>query len=365
MASEAQADIDRGGVPVTLRFEDGVEKRIVVAPGEFVLDAAIAQGIPLVYQCRSGICSTCVATLVDGDVEPTPGRAIALLTSEIAEGRRLLCVSHAHAASLIREHYPSTLIYQHDSAQGEFAQGKSAQGEPATFHARAAAVEWPAATVGKLSIELKDGADFDFQSGQYVRIRVPGTEQWRSYSMVSTRRELPRLEFLVRIIAGGAMSEYIRTRARMGDALEIEGPRGAFVLRPQRGSHIFVAGGTGLAPILSIIDALRRRSGPRPPMLLSFGCSSEEDFFYRDEIELRQWWMPELRVRLSGGRNASAASGLLRGNPVEAIAADDIGDAATVAYLCGPPAMIAAAHHRLVELGVNPERIYAERFVAS
>jgi ferredoxin len=81
MASEAQAEIEHDGVPVTLRFEDGVEKRIVVAPGEFVLDAAIKQGIPLVYQCRSGICSTCVATLVEGDVEPASGRAIALLTS--------------------------------------------------------------------------------------------------------------------------------------------------------------------------------------------------------------------------------------------------------------------------------------------
>jgi ferredoxin-NADP reductase/ferredoxin len=360
MASEAQTEIDRGGVPITLRFEDGVEKRIVVAPGEFVLDAAIKQGIPLVYQCRSGICSTCVATLVEGDVEPASGRAVALLTSEIAEGRRLLCVSHAHAASLIREHYPSTLIYQ-----GEMARGESLHGEPAPVRACVAAVEWPTATVGKLSIELADGADIDFQSGQYVRIRVPGTEQWRSYSMVSTPRKLPRLEFLVRIIPGGAMSEYLRMRARVGDVLEIEGPRGAFVLRPHRGPHIFVAGGTGLAPILSIIDALRRRPGRRPPSLLSFGCSSEEDFFYRDEIELRQWWMPELRARLSGGRDATAASGLLRGNPVEAISVDDIGDANPVAYLCGPPAMIEAARHRLIEFGVNPERIYAERFVAS
>jgi ferredoxin-NADP reductase/ferredoxin len=360
MGSETQAGVDCVGVPVTLRFEDGVEKRIVVAPGEFVLDAAIRQGVPLVYQCRSGICSTCVATLIEGAVEPASGRAIGLLTSEIAEGRRLLCVSHAHVASLIREHYPSTLIYPDGSAHDD-----ATLGEPAIFHARTAAVEWPAATVGKLAIELEDGAGFDFQSGQYVRIRVPGTDQWRSYSMASTQRELPRLEFLVRIIAGGAMSEYLRMRARVGDAFEIEGPRGAFVLRQHRGPQIFVAGGTGLAPVLSILDALRRRSGPRPPMLLSFGCSSEEDFFYRDEIELRQWWMPEVRVRLSGGRDASAASGLLRGNPVEALDAEHIVDAGTVAYLCGPPAMIEAARQRLVKLGVNPERIYAERFVAS
>ncbi len=358
MASEEPGEIERAGVPVTLRFEDGVEQRIVVARDEFVLDAALRQGIPLVYQCRSGICSTCVATVVEGAVAPAPGRAVALLASEIAAGRRLLCVSHAHAASVIREHYPSTLIDRRDSPE------ELAQGESATIRANVAAVEWPGATVGKLAIEVADGAGFDFQSGQYVRIKVPGTEQWRSYSMATTPRELPRLEFLVRMIAGGAMSEYL-TRARVGDALEVEGPRGAFVLRPRRASHIFIAGGTGLAPILSLIDALRRRSGPRPPALLSFGCSSAEDFFYRDEIEIRQWWMPELRVRLSGGRAARAASGLLRGNPVEAIAVDDIGGVETDAYLCGPPAMIEAARRHLVGLGLNPERIYAERFVAS
>ena len=363
MAPEAHTGIESAGVPVTLRFEDGVEQRIVVARGEFVLDAALRQGVPLVYQCRSGICSTCVATVVEGDVAPTPGRAVALLTSEIAEGRRLLCISHAHTPSVIREHYPSTLIYQRDSRK--VSRDESAHGEAPTMPAIVTAVEWPGATVGKLSLELADGADFDFQSGQYVRIRVPGTDQWRSYSMATTPRELPRLEFLVRIIPGGAMSEYLRTRARACDSLEVEGPRGAFVLRSRRASHIFIAGGTGLAPILSLIDAMRRRSGPRPPSLLSFGCSTEQDFFYRDEIEIRQWWMPELRVRLSGGRNANAASGLSRGNPVEALAADDIGDAETDAYLCGPPAMIEAARHRLVGLGVNPERIHAERFVAS
>lgn len=358
MTSAAQADLDRAGVPVTLRFEDGVEQRIVVARGEFVLDAALRQGIPLVYQCRSGICSTCVATVIEGAVEPAPGRAVALLASETAAGCRLLCVSHAHAASVIREHYPSTLIHRRDSHE------EPAQAEAPTIRARVAAVEWPGATVGKLSIDLADGTEFDFQSGQYVRIKVPGTGQWRSYSMASTPRELPRLDFLVRIIAGGAMSHYLRTRARAGDALEIEGPRGAFVLRPRRASHIFIAGGTGLAPMLSLIDASHRRAGPRSPCLLSFGCSSEEALFYRDELEIRQWWMPELRVRLSAGRAARAA-GLLCGNPVAAIAPDDIGAGETDAYLCGPPAMIEAARRRLVELGVKPRHIYAERFVAS
>ena len=222
---------------------------------------------------------------------------------------------------------------------------------------------------GALGRETYDRAgssrsDFSFHAGQYVRIKVPGTDQWRSYSMCSTTRDLPKMEFLVRIIPGGAMSEYLRA-AREGERLEVEGPLGAFILHPSKGLHVFIAGGTGLAPILAMIDQIRRANGPKPKMLLSFGCASDKTFFYRDEIELRQWWIPQLSVRLSADRIEDPASGLIQGTPVDALDAEAISDPEAAAYLCGPPPMIEGARRRLVELGVRPERIYAERFVAS
>ena len=100
-------------------------------------------------------------------------------------------------------------------------------------------------------------------------------------------------------------------------------------------------------------------------MLLSFGCASEQQFFYRDELELRQWWMPELRVILSADRVDNAGSGLFRGTPVAALKDEVLSDPQTVAYTCGPPPMIEAARRRLIEMGLAPERIYAEQFVAS
>jgi ferredoxin-NADP reductase/ferredoxin len=350
MAADGDSANAPGGVSVTLRFEDGAERRIVVAPGQFVLDAALAQGAPLVYQCRSGSCSTCVATLIEGEIAPAPGRPIALLASEVADGRRLLCVSYAHAPSVIREHYPAALI--------------AAAAAPRVFSTTLSAIERPNPKVAIFKLAVEDKT-FTFESGQYVRIRIPHTDEWRSYSMASAAHDLPAMTFIVRLIAGGAMSEYLLRRARAGDRLEIEGPRGAFVLRRSRGLHIFVAGGTGLAPILSMLDAIRRRPGPRPPMLLSFGCSRDAEFFARDEIELRLWWMPELRAILSAGRIEGPDDGLRRGNPVNALDAAPIDAADASAYLCGPPAMIEAARARLAARGVALERIYAERFVAS
>jgi len=334
---------------VTLRFEDGVEKEIEAGADEFVLDAALRQGVPLVYQCRSGSCSTCVGQMVSGTLAMVRDRALSLIASEIAEGKRLLCSSHALAPSVVRLHYPSTLIYA--DARGN-------------FEARVAGVEWPALSVAKLAIALERRAGFSFHAGQYVRIKVPGTGQWRSYSMCSTPRDLPKMEFLVRIIPGGAMSEYLRA-AREGERLQIEGPLGAFILHPGTGLHVFVAGGTGLAPILAMMDEIRHASGPKPKMLLSFGCASDKTFFYRDEIELRKWWIPQLSVRLSADRVEDPASGLIEGTPVDALGTEAISDPQAAAYVSGPPPMIEAARRRLAELGMSPERIYAERFVAS
>ena len=345
-ASRAAAgDVQR----VTLQFEDGIEKEIEVRADEFVLDAALRQGVPLVHQCRSGSCSTCVGRVVSGSLDMVRDRALALLAAEIAEGRRLLCSSHARASSVVRLHYPSSLIY------GE---------ERRNFEARLTGVEWPVPSVAKLAIAVDRRARISFNAGQYVRIKVPGTEDWRSYSMCSTPRDLPKMEFLVRIIPGGVMSVFLR-RARPGERLEVEGPLGAFILHPGKALHVFVAGGTGLAPILAMIDEIRRASGPKPKMLLSFGCASDASFFYRDELELRQWWIPQLEVRLSADKIDNPESGLLEGTPVDALGAESINDADASAYLCGPPPMIEAARGRLAELGIPAERIYAERFVAS
>src|ERR1700739_1811006 len=121
---------------VTLRFEDGVEKEIDVGADEFVLDAALRQGVPLVFQCRSGSCSTCVGQLVSGTLEMARDRALSLIAAEVAEGKHLLCSSRALAPSVVRLHYPSALIYAE---------------ERRNFEARVAGVEWPAPSVAKLA----------------------------------------------------------------------------------------------------------------------------------------------------------------------------------------------------------------------
>ncbi|MDF3931128.1 ring-hydroxylating dioxygenase ferredoxin reductase family protein [Pseudomonas citronellolis] len=333
---------------VTFNFADGVSRSLAVAEGSSILDAALAAEVPLLYQCRSGSCSSCVAQLAGGEAHTRPGASSTLLASEYASGQRLLCVCQAQSDCSFDLGYGS-----------EVGAGAAVQ-----VNAFIDSVERIASNVVRLTLELADGDWLEFRPGQFMQIEVPGFGVLRSYSPASTSATLPKLEFLVRLLPGGAMSSFLEEQAQPDQVLSLSGPYGAFFLREEkrRAPHIFVAGGTGLAPILSMIDSLRQASGRKPPMLLSFGCAVPEALFCLDEIELRKQWLPTLEARVCVDREASGD--LHPGSPVSALREGDV-SADSVAYLCGPQPMIDAATRRLIELGIDPANVFAEQFVPS
>src|SRR5579862_7901474 len=276
---------------VSFRFRDGAQRSIVTDGSIPLLDAALAQGLPLLYQCRSGSCCTCTAHLVAGDAEMASDAGTALLKSEREKGFRLLCRSRPRSACAFDLAYDSSI----------------AAGAARKARVFVNALDHLAPDVMRVRLELAEDDWIDFRAGQFIQVRVPGTDAVRSYSMSSTPSELPNLDLLVRLIPGGVMSEYLRSRARVDDVLQIEGPFGAFFHRDQiKAPHVMIAGGTGLAPVLSMIDALRRKPGRKPRVLLSFGCASCESLFCVDELELRRLWLPTLATRVSVDRGAEA-----------------------------------------------------------
>ncbi|HRH73518.1 FAD-binding oxidoreductase [Zoogloea sp.] len=334
---------------VTLRFADGATHTVLTEDGRSVLDAALQAGAPVIHQCHSGSCSSCIATLCEGSAVTQVGATTSLLSSEYAAGQRLLCVTRAQSDCVFDLPYTSTA--------GQIA--------PVTAHAFVDGIERIASNVMKLTLELAEGDWLDFRPGQYLQVEIPGAETVRSYSPSSIAADLPRLELLVRLLPGGAMSSWLEGGAKPDDVVKIKGPYGAFFLREdhRRAKHIFVAGGTGLAPVLSMVDGIRQWGGRKPPMLLSFGCAVPEALFCLDELELRRQWLPTLETRISVDQGAQGD--VLSGSPVAALRESDVPNADTVAYLCGPQPMIDAATRRLIELGVPPEHIYSEQFVAS
>ena len=335
------------GVTVTLKFRDGAEERITVVDDETVLAAAIRAGLPLVRQCESGSCGTCVARLVRGETATVPGRALALLPGETESGYRLTCSSRPVGAAKFEFDYSRTLL------DGPVSR---------TVGARVAGLDWVSRSVMRLDIDLAEPAGFMFDAGQYVRIRVPGSDAWRSYSMASTAKDLPRMRFLVRYLEGGVMSEWLRDGCAIGDEIEIEGPLGSFGLAAIDGPQLLIAGGAGLAPMMAMLDSLRAGPGPKPPVLLCFGCNTADHLFYDDELELRAFWMPTLTTRLAVMDGPPAGAALTVGTSVSLIEDADLQADDLTAYLCGPPAMVEAARRRLIDGGVAPDRIRSEQF---
>ena len=332
-----------------IAFSDGVEHELTVEPGQSVLDAALAAETPVLFQCGTGSCGSCLAHLDEGEADHRPGASSSLLPSEREQGYRLLCLTEAKGACRFSVGY--------DSAAGA--------GRPIEGKAFVNAVERVASDVVRLELELAEGYWMDFRPGQFIQVKVPGTDAVRSYSMATTAADLPKIELLIRILPGGVMSDWLVNRAAVDDVVDVSGPFGQFFLKEKvRAPHIMIAGGTGLAPMLSMLDALRNAPGRKPKTILSFGCQSPEGLFALDQLELRQQWMPNLQVRVSvdGG---DPPEEVRVGNPVEVLTEQDDLGPDSVAYLCGPPGMIAAARAHLEKLGLDPENIFAEQFVAS
>lgn len=337
-----------GARKVYLEFSDGETTDLEVDGDTTILAGALEQGVNLAHQCLSGSCTSCAGRLVEGDTEPVIGRGSSLLPSEYLAGHRLLCSTYARSDVRFELPYPSSLVYGP---------------QPQIYLARIRELRRLSATAMELTLELPASVDLDFVPGQYARLRVPGTTEWRSYSMLTTPDDRPALGFLVKLLPGGAMSDFLRGGPPVGSEMEVEGPFGAFLLKPEAPAYVLIAGGTGLAPLLSMLDTLRARRGPKPAVTLCFACETIDDLFYEEELELRSFWMPRLDARIAVTSPPDDYAGTV-GNPVSLIEDRDFGEGAE-AYVCGPPGMIAAAISRLTAIGLPSSDIHTERFVAS
>lgn len=343
-AAGAQAPAARRA---TLRFSDGATREVEVGGDETVLAAARRAGVRLASQCAVGTCCTCVARLTSGTAAMPDGQVTGLTRDEVEAGQRLLCQTRVGHDAEFDVGYPSSLL----------------EANPAVaFTAKISRLTWVAESVVQIDLKVPKSLRFRFSAGQYCRIKVPGTDEWRSYSMASGEHEKGRLSFLVRVLPAGLMSDFLRREARTGITLEVEGPLGGFVLEPSERPHILVAGGTGLAPMLSMLDKIRLVR-PTPPVLLVFGCVRDSDLFLTEELQARMSFMPTLTARVSLEQETDRP-GIVQGNPVSVLTPQDVLPG-SVAYLCGPPGMITAAELKLKGFGLDARDIRSEQFLPS
>ncbi len=275
---------------IALNFEDGVTRFIQARAGELVADAAYREGVNIPMDCRDGACGTCKCRCERGDY--TLGSYIddAMTEEEAADGFVLTCQMKAQSDCIIR--IPAS------SAACKVKAGAMA----ATL---VEAQKLSPTTIG-FALQLSEPDALAFLPGQYVNVSVPGMSQTRSYSFSSMPRE-GRVEFLVRNIPGGLMSSYLADRATAGDALTITGPIGSFYLRAVERPALFLAGGTGLAPFLAMLEVLQA-SGATQPVHMIYGVTNDADLVAVEKLEAfaaairaspsRRWWpMPPAAIR--------------------------------------------------------------------
>jgi propane monooxygenase reductase subunit len=200
-----------------------------------------------------------------------------------------------------------------------------------------------------------------FVAGQFVNVVVPGTTAERSYSMANGSADTDRIELICKILPGGLFSGYLTEQAKPGDAVEVLGPFGSLAIRLSHREIVMVAGGSGLAPLLSMLIDLARKGCDRP-ISLFFGARTVDDLYALDEIAALERDLPLTFVPVVQHPSAgwTGATGLV----TDALAAARESWVAD-AYLCGPPGMIDAARDLLTARGVRPQNVYFDAFVST
>jgi len=332
---------------VIVQSSDDEVLTLDVRPDETLVFAGQRQAVSLPLDCLEGVCGACKMRLLTGEVDEGFCSDEALGPDERAAGWILGCQAKA-----------KTDLVVVTPALG--AQMRS-QG-PATISAQVIGLESVAADTVALRLHPDGGEAPGFLPGQYARIHVPGTDHWRSYSY-SNAPGAPTLEFLVRLLPKGAMSDWLRT-ASIGDRIELTGPYGVFFARPATRPEVMVAGGTGLGPMLSMLKANTGQAAP--PATLLYGVNRAAEVACIDDIQSLLSDRPGSSFHISVVAADEAVAPLRPGYVTGLI---DALDGETVAsalfYLCGPPPMIEAARSRLTELGVPDDRLICERFTPS
>lgn len=331
------------GYNIALNFEDGVTRFIEARDGETVADASYRVGINIPLDCRDGACGTCKCRVESGRYDGGSYIEDALTEEEAAEGLALACQAR-----------PESDLVLAIPASSEVCKTRGQSFETALH-----SVERLSET--SIAFALDAPAGLAFLPGQYVNILVPGTDQRRSYSF-SSAPGAEAVSFLVRDIPRGLMSTWLREGAAPGTRMEFTGPAGSFYLREVRRPLLLLAGGTGLAPFLSMLGRLAE-TGCGHPVHLVYGVTNDADLVGVEALEGYAARVPGFTFSTCVAAEGSAHP--RKGYVTAHVEPKHLNGGEVDVYLCGPPPMVDAVRAWLNGQGVTPANFYYEKFSPS
>ncbi len=321
-----------------------------VRDGESVLDAALRQGLGMLpYGCRDGKCGSCAGRLLAGTVVYPAGEPRALPGGSANATQALLCQATPC----------SDLVIEPRKA------GHSPDIQVKSLPCRVEHMKKLADDVMRLHLKLPATEPLEFVAGQYIDILLKDGRR-RAFSIANApyRQKEEGIELHIRQVPGGIFTTQVFNELRPKSLLRIEGPLGDFCLREtSRRPIIFIAGGTGFAPIKSIMEHALR-IGVQRPMHLFWGARARPDL-YMDELA-RDWAAGSNYIRYTPVLSAATGDEDWQGATgwVTDVVADtypDLGEFEI--YMSGPPPMIEAGLARFATQGMDEQHVYWDTFV--
>lgn len=327
----------------SVRLHPGGE-RFEAEPDEPVLIAGLRAGLHLPHSCRGGSCGACEAAVLSGRLRYPRGNPVGIRPEAAARGRVLLCQAHA-ASDLVLE---------------ARAIAVPAEVRIRRLPCRVEAKRLLSHDVMQLVLKLPAIEPFVFLPGQYIDILLEDGRR-RSFSMANPPHESERLELHIRRVADGDFTARVFESLAVRSLLRLEGPLGGFWLREGADRPaIFVGGGTGYAPLKSMLTHLIR-SGEQRPVHLYWGVREARDLYDREQVQAWAEVHPWLTFTPVASEQASDWHG--RGGLVHRAVLEDYPDlSAFDVYAAGPPAMIEAMQDEFPAHGLQPGHLYFDSF---
>ncbi|WP_411283931.1 NADH:ubiquinone reductase (Na(+)-transporting) subunit F [Lapillicoccus sp.] len=336
-----------------VRFEPvGIE--IEVDEEQTVLRAASEQGIMLMHGCKEGQCAACKSFVLEGeDIELDSYSTFALPDFEKDEGWTLLCRAHVYEDVTIELlNYDEEMIRSGLPIQEAVAEVVSNELVTPDMH--------------HLILRLVEPTAVAFFPGQYFDLTVPGTETTRSFSIANvSSQESGQLEFVIKVYPDGVFSQLLDTQLVPGARVEVVGPFGVFTLREGRDCDlVFVGGGAGMAPILSVLRALAEKGSTRKATFY-YGARRRRDLCFEKELLALEEQLPNFRyvpaLSDADGEPWEGEVGLI----TDVVKRHEHDLSEMDSYVCGPPPMVEAAMEVLSVLGAPDKRVYYDKFTTT
>lgn len=313
---------------------------------ETILEAALRQGHGLPYGCRDGLCGSCKAKVISGDLAyPNDTPPEGLSEKELGEGYALLCQAKAKSNITITARTVETM-----------ADLKLRQ-----LPCRVTKCEKLNADVIRLILELPKTERLKFLAGQYIDILMRDGKR-RSFSLANSPEQDQKLELHIRYYNGGLFSEFAFKDLNEKSLLRIEGPLGQFTLQESDRPIIMIAGGTGFAPVKSLIEFAISNDDHRP-IQFYWGARTKTDLYLNSMAE--QWANDYEHIKYEPVLSDIDKDDSWKGKTGfvhDAVLKDHTDLSGYDIYACGPPPMVNAIVESFPANGLNKDRIFSDSF---